>query len=58
MVGLPKRANNLQVLTAVGCVYKNNGKLEKFMDYVNKPSNHHNGQPLVTEQMIIDMQGS
>lgn len=56
MVGLPKRATNLQVLTAIGCVYKINGKLEKFMEYVNKPSSLHNGQPLVTEQMIIDMQ--
>ena len=57
MVGLPKRANNLQVLIAVGCVYKNNGQLAKFIEYVNKPSNLHNGQPLVTERMISDMQG-
>ena len=57
MVGLPKRASNLDVLIAIGCIYKNNGKLETFMDYVNKTHNHHNGQPLVTEKMISDMQG-
>lgn len=57
MVGLPKRASNLQVLIAVGVIYKYNDKLAKFIDYVNKPSSLHNGQPLVTEKMISDMQG-
>lgn len=55
MVGLPKRASNLDVLVAVGCLYKRNGKFEKYIDYINKPSNLHNGQPLVTEKMVDNM---
>ncbi len=55
MIGLPKRASNLTVLVAVGACYKLLGKYDKFNDYVNKPSNLKDGQPLVTEQMVDTM---
>lgn len=52
MVGLPARANNLEVLKMVGVQYINNGIGQEFWDYINKPSSLYNGQPLVTPEML------
>ena len=51
-MGLSPRASHLEVLIAVGQVYKQNGMLEKFFEYINRPSNLMNGNPLVTPEML------
>jgi hypothetical protein len=56
-VGLPKRATNLQVLMAVGDVYYQMDSVQEFYDYLNKPHNLVNGQPLVTYDMMKQAYG-
>ena len=56
-VGLPKKASHLQVLMAIGDVYYQMDNVQKFYEYVNKPHNLVNGQPLVTYDMMKQAYG-
>jgi hypothetical protein len=56
-VGLSKRATNLQVLMAIGDVYYQMDCVQEFYDYINKPRNFVNNQPLVTYDMLKQAYG-
>jgi hypothetical protein len=51
-VGLKANANALDVLKAVGKVYYDLGKVDKFYEYLNRPHNLIDSQPLVTPEMM------
>lgn len=55
MVGLPKRASNLQVLQHIGYVYQDNGIGKEFNDYMTKRGMLEHGIQLVDEAPIAEL---
>ena len=52
VVGLPKRASNVQVLQAIGYIYENNGIGKEFNDRVSKFNMQEHGIHLVDESPL------
>jgi hypothetical protein len=55
MVGLPKRASNIEVLQYIGYVYADNGIGAEFNDYINKYNMTEYGIQLVDESPIAQL---
>jgi hypothetical protein len=53
MVGLKKNASHLEVLIALGQVYRDNNIEAEFFDLINKPMRLVEGKPLVTPEMLL-----
>ena len=55
MVGLPKRASNVQVLQYIGYIYQDNGIGKEFNDYMTEKNMTEHGIQLVDETPLAEL---